>query len=578
MAARLTTYLVVGIVAATLIAGLIVGAQRDDSEGPVDLIVHNAKVHTAGGSGAVAEAVAIRGNQILRVGSNREINRLRRPQTTVIDAERGAVLPGFNDSHVHFIDGGLTLAGVDLADARSADEIQARVRAWAEANPDRAWVVGQGWHLDAFAETPPNRLLLDAAVADRPARLMSADGRTAWLNTEALRVAKITRRTADPSDGVIAREGRSKEPNGLLIDRAVALVDRVVPAARRDDRVRALHAAIAEAHRFGITSIQDLGVTRDDFDLYDELRRDGGLDLRVYASPALGGGDPQSRIDALDSLLKRFPDDPLIKTGAVTIALDGAIASHTAAMLEPYDDKPVSGEPALDPDTLNRLVRLLDARGWQVTIDAAGDRAIRMSLDAFEHAVRSNPAPAHGRRHRIEHAAIADPLDIPRFKPLGTLASMQPFFAMPDSTENAPAWVRTLGAERAIHAWAVQTLAAAGVRLAFGSDWPSAPLNPLLGLQAAVTRNAPADGSDEPLPSPERLGLKTAVEAYTAGAAFASFDEQRKGSIKPGMLADLVILSSDIFAARAGEIAAADVALTIFDGRIVYRHPRKTVP
>jgi hypothetical protein len=574
MAARLTTYLVVGIVAATLIAGLIVGAQRDDSEGPVDLIVHNAHIYSADGSGNMAEAIAIRGNQVLRVGGNREINRLRRPQTLVVDAAGGAVVPGFNDAHVHFVEGGLELSWVDLADLTTLDAVQEKVQAWAEANAAKPWVLGRGWQSEAFTTSPATRQGLDAILKDRPVQLMSADGRSAWLNSKALQLAGISRRTPNPKGGVIVKDARTGEPTGVLIDRAMSLTQRVLPVATRDERLAGLRMAVNAAHALGITSIQDMGVSAGDFALYDEIRRAGDLDLRVYAAPALGPGKVEAEIERLEHVRVQYPDDPLFKTGALTIGLDGDIDAHAAAMLEPYDDKPVSGETSLSPDALNRTVRLLDARGWQVLIDASGDRAIRMALDAFEHAVRSNPAPARGRRHRVEHVEIPEASDISRFKTDGVIASMQPVEGAPDPV-HAAAWTDSFGAERVLRAWALRTITTSGGRLAFGSDWPSVGLNPMLGIHTAVTRTTPDGQPEEGWNAAERVSLKVAIDAYSAGGAYASFDEQRKGVLRPGMLADLTVLSTDIFSGRPSELASARVVMTVFDGRIVYRKTAK---
>lgn len=569
MAARLTTYFVVGIVAATLIAGLIVGAQRDDSEGPVDLIVYNGKVYTADASGSMAEAVAVRGNQILRVGSNREINRLRRPQTVVVDALGAAVLPGFNDASARFIDGGVAIDSVDLFDAVTIDEIQARIRTWAEAHPDRPWIVGRGWDDVAFS-AGPTRQLLDAAVADRPAYILSRDGHAAWLNTKALERAGITGHTTPPADGVIVKEPRGGAPAGLLKGTAITLASRIVPQATRADRVRGLRRAIEEAHRHGVTSVQDT-IAPGDFVVYDETRRAGDLNLRIYSSIDVDGVPESATFNQLATLSSKYPDDPIFKMGGAKIALDGPVESRGAALLQPYEDRPEDDGPhRVDPDVFNRFVRLLDARGWQITAEASGDRAVRMALDAFEHAARSNPAPERGRRHRVEGIELVDAVDLPRFGRLGALATVHPPFANP-SAERLNAWTRAVGAERAPRAWPAGSIVSARGKLAFGSGWPGAPLNPMAAIDLAVNRTTIEGLRDGGSPDPERVSLKRAIDALTSVPAYASFDEQRKGSLKKGMLADLVVLSSDIFDSSRARLAGTAVAVTIFDGKIVYQ-------
>lgn len=572
MAARLTTYLVVGIVAATLIAGLIVGAQRDDSEGPVDLIVNNAKVYTAAGE-RTAEAVAIRGNQILRVGSNREINRLRRPQTEVIDANGAAVLPGFNDAHVHFVDGGLALDQIDLAGADTIDELSARIRAWADANPDQPWIVGRGLNAALATGAQSARQLLDALAGDRPAYLASVDGTAAWVNSEALRLAGVTRRV--PKNDAIARAARTGEATGVLGEGAIALVTRALPPQTRDRRARALRGAIAEAHQNGITSVHDVGASLGDFELYNELRRAGDLQLRVYAALAIAGAPGDAELSRLDAVWSKYPDDPFFKTGAVAIGVDGSVASRHAALLEPYADASSAAEPFVASDDLNRMVRLLDARGWQVMSDASGDRAVHMAIDAYEHAGRSNPEPARGRRHRVEGIELVGAADLARLRPLGVIASVQPALASPE-TPRLDAWAKYLGDERALAGWPLHAIAAGHGRLAFGSDWPSGALSPLVGIHMAVTRTTSTGLPEGGWNPAERITLESAIDAYTSGAAYASFDEQRKGSIKAGMLADLVVLSNDIFAAPRSRLASAQVAVTIFDGKVVYRRNSKS--
>ncbi len=571
MAARLTTYVVVAIVAATLIAGLIVGAQRDDSSGPVDLIIHNARVYSAERTGAMADAVAVRGNQILRVGGEREIMRLRRPQTTVIDARGAAVLPGFNDAHVHFIEGGLSLDEVNLAGAADLTAIQERIARWADAHPERSWIVGRGWTDGQFGESPPTRQLLDAAVADRPAVMYSTDGRSAWLNTKALAAAKITRRSANPRDGTIVREARTGQPAGVLKDAAVALARKAAPAPTREDRARALRAAIAVAHEHGITSVQDPGGSPADLELFDEARRANELTVRVYEAIAVTAPVPPAKIARLEDIAREYRDDALLKSGAISVDVDGDVESQTAALIDPYAARGAeTASTRVAPELVNRLAQDADARGWQVMANAAGDAAVRIALDAFEQAARGRDRSASERRHRIERAELVAPEDLPRFRAAGVIASAQPARALP----HMPAidlWGRLLGPERASAGWPLNSLLTARARLALGSDWPAAPLDPLLTLHAAVNR-ATADGlPDGGWYVAERLPLKAAINAYTSDAAWASFDEHRKGVVRAGMLADLVVLSDDIFTSPPAKLASTTVDTTIFDGKVVYR-------
>jgi predicted amidohydrolase YtcJ len=575
MAARLTTFVVVGIVAATLIAGLIVGAQRDDVDGPIDLIIHNGSVYAADAAGTMAEAIAVRGNQIVRVGSDRDVLRLRRPQTEVIDARDAAVVPGFNDAHAHFIGGGLALDKINLLEARSIEEIQQRIREWATANPDQPWVLGRGWYYEPFPGGLPTRQMLDALVPDRPARIISYDGHTAWVNTRALRLAGITKRTPNPGNGVIVKDPRTAEPTGVLKEAAMALVGRLVPAPSREDRARALRAAVSEAQRLGVTSVQIAGGTVEDLEIYDEAARARELGVRLYAAVSTSGAPDEAFLDKVEPVRQKYADGALFKAGALKIMLDGVIEAHTAAMLAPYANRNDAGVPNIAPDDLNRSVRLADARGWQIMTHAIGDRAVRMALDAYAHAVRSNPAPQRGRRHRIEHIETVDPVDSSRFGALGVIASMQPFHGTP-SPSQIEVWTRNIGEDRASRGWPYRSIAAGRGALAFGSDWPVVSLNPMLGIHTAVNRTSP-DGVPEGGWHPEqKLTLKAAINAYTSASAWASFDEQRKGTLTPGMLADIVILSDDIFSAKAdpATLATTRAVVTVFNGKVVYRRER----
>lgn len=569
MAARLTAYAVAFIVGVTFIAGLIVRAQRED-DGPVDLIVINGKVYAGDGSTELAEAVAVTGNKVVRVGTNREVQRLRRAQTLVIDAKGGAVMPGFNDSHAHVISGGLSLDQISLSDAQTIDEIKDTIRVWAEAHPEREWITGRGWYYQPFNGAMPTRQLLDTLVPDRPAYLIAYDGHTGWANTKALKAAGITRATKSPDNGIIVKDPRTGEPTGALKEAAMALMSAAAPQPTDEDRLAAIRAAIDEAHRFGITSVQDAGGAAADLELYDRLRKSGQLTLRVYQALRADATLTEAALDELEQVRTRFADDPLLKTGAIKLVADGVIESHTAAMLEPYANRRTTGDARFTQEQLNKVVAMLDKRGWQVMTHAIGDAAVRMTLDAYEFAAKANPAPERGRRHRIEHIETIDPEDVPRFGRLGVIAAMQAVHATPSPTPG-DVWSTNIGDERAARGWMWASMARAGGRLAFGSDWPVMTLDPLKGLHVAVTRTTqaglPAGGW---IPS-ERLALRQAIDAYTRDGAWASFDEQRKGLIARDMLADIAILTDDIFSGPASRLTTTEVAVTIADGKVVYR-------
>lgn len=570
MAARITAYLVALIVAITFIAGLIVGAQRDTA-GPVDLIVVNGSVYTADEDGTMAEAVAVQGNKILLVGSNREVQRLRRPQTVVVDARGGAVLPGFNDAHAHVIDAGLALLRVDLLEARTVTEIESAIKAWVALNDDREWVTGRGWSDEAFATGQPNRQLLDAMVPDRPAFLVAADGQTGWANSAALAQANITRRTPNPPGGLIVKDPRTGEPTGILKDAAIDLVTSVIPPPTREERLAALRAAIHEAHRRGITSVQHAGGSPEDLELFDELRREQGLKLRVYAALNVSPGAGEEELDALDALKEKYGDDPLFKSGAVKLVLDDEMEPPTLGPLPPDAGRSATRrEPQWGEEELAELVTELDRRGWQVLIHANSHRTVRMALDAFAQAAAVNEEPARGRRHRIEHVDTIDPDDVSRFGALGVIASVQPARgglldpAEVDGTRPSPE------PDREERSSPYRTIRDAGGRLAFGSDWPAGTPDPLEGLHAAVNRSTPDGAREAEGASSEALPLTSAIDAYTRDAAWAAFDEHRKGSLERDMLADIVILTGDIFAGPSAALTEADVATTIFDGKVVY--------
>jgi predicted amidohydrolase YtcJ len=416
----------------------------------------------------------------------------------------------------------------------------------------------------------PTRQMLDALVPDRPAYLIAYDGHTGWANTKALKAAGITRQTKSPAGGEIVKDRRTGEPTGALKESAMSLMAAVTPKASDEDRLAAIRAAIDDAHRYGITSVQDAGGAAADLELFDRLRKRGELTLRVYQALRVDSTLAEADVEALEQVRQRFADDPLLKAGAIKLVADGVIESHTAAMLEPYANKATRGDARFTAEQLNKVVAMLDKRGWQIMTHAIGDSAVRMTLDAYQSAAAANPAPERGRRHRIEHIETIDPDDIPRFGKLGVIAAMQPVHATPSPTPG-DVWSVNIGEARAARGWMWNSIARAGGRLAFGSDWPVMTIDPLEGLHVAVNRTT-RDGLPEGgwIPA-ERLPLRKAIDAYTRDAAWASFDELRKGQLAKDMLADIVVLTDDIFSGRASRLTATEVAVTIADGKVVYR-------
>ena len=568
MESRIATFLVAVIVVGSIVAGLIVGARNDDRPDAVDLIVYNGSVF-AGPGQPRAEALAIKGNEILRVGSNREIKAMRGRSTSMLDAHGGAVLPGFNDSHVHFIGGGTGLERVNLLGAETLDAIKSAITAFAESHRDQPWVLGRGWYYSPFAGGLPTKEILDELVPDRPAYMTCYDGHTSWANSKALALAGITKDTPDPQNGEVVRDPKTGEPTGVLKEAAMQLVAKVLPETTNGDRLRAIRAAVKEAHRLGITSVQEAGTGPERIALFEDVRKAGELQVRVYAAMGVGADTTEAEADALDAIRTRYANDPVIRIGAVKLMADGVIESHTAMMLGPYANKPETGEPMMSPADLQRVVNLFDRRGWQIFTHAIGDGAVRMTLDAYKTASRTNPAPLRGRRHRIEHAETIDPADIPRFASTGTIVSFMPFHANPTPAQ-LDVWTANIGPERASRGWIARTLLDSGARLTLGSDWPVVSLDPRLEINMAVTRKTPDGTPPEGWLPEQAITLDEAIAGLGEWAAYASFEDHRKGKLAPGYLADVVVLSADIFTLPADKLLDAQVDVTIFDGKVVY--------
>jgi len=541
-----------------------------------DLILIHARVYTVNPAHTWAEALAIRDGKLLAVGTDKEIEQYRRPSTTVIDAKNRLVLPGLTDCHVHFLDGSFALRQIDLEGAKDLAEIQRRVKAYANAHPHDAWLLGRGWSYPLFPPTGlPNKKDLDAIIADRPVYLDGFDGHSWWANSKALEAAHITKDTPDPPGGAIVRDPNTGEPTGAIKeDAADAVVRRAIPDPGRETKLKALRAGLKHANELGITRVHVMGGVNpgagdlSDADLLEELRKNGELTVRFYLAyrvePPLVTDE---QIADIERARERYHDD-WIAVGGVKIFMDGVIETHTAAMLQPYSDDPsLSGQLLWDPERYRILVAELDRRGIQVFTHAIGDRAIQTTLDAYENAARVNGTK--DARHRIEHIEDAAASDIPRFGSLGVIASMQPLHAYPDD-DTLTVWARNVGPERAHRGWAWRSIQAAGGLLAFGSDWPIVTLSPWPGLQNAVTRKT-TEGEPQGgwIPS-ERLSIQEAIKGYTINAAFAGHREKREGSLEPGKVADLIVVSQNLFKVDPARIRKTKVLLTMVGGKVVY--------
>lgn len=554
-----------GLLWAIVVAAIDCTAATALAQGQADLVIVNAKIFEPTNAGL--DALAIKADRILAVGLRADVQPLIGPKTMLLDAKGGTVTPGFNDAHVHFLSGSLSLNQIDLADVDSLAAIETKIKSFADAHPGQAWITGRGWVYGTFPGGLPHKSQLDRVLPDRPAMMRCYDGHTLWVNSKALQAANITKETPDPTNGIIVRDPVTNEPTGVLKENAQTLVEKVMPEPARSEKLAALRSGIEVAHRYGVTSVQEAGSELAELELFDNLRSTDQLPLRFTF--ALAGRPQMTEADAdlLTSLKRRFP---LLRITSVKLYIDGVIEAHTAALLSPYANRPSLGQPETSAEDLNRIVAMLDRRGWQIMIHAIGDGGIRLALDAFEHASQVNPPTDPPRRHRLEHIESISSQDIARFGRLGVIASMQPYHANPNGNI-FNVWAANLGSERASRAWVWKSIQDAGGRLAFGSDWPVVSIDPRLGMHVALTRQtlqgAPPDG----FIAEQRLPLRSVLDAYTRGAAVAEFSEAQKGTLAPGMLADIVLWNQDLFSLPANQVHTAKVATTIFNGRVVYQ-------
>ncbi|HJP60343.1 MAG TPA: amidohydrolase [Gemmatimonadaceae bacterium] len=538
---------------------LMAAATRKNGPPDITLAIINGIIWTADSTNPSAQAIAISGDRIIAVGSSAEIRRLVSPQTRVIDAHGEMVLPGFIDSHIHFLAGGLNLASVQLRDARTPAEFVARIKAFAATVPPGTWITGGDWDHQNWGGELPQRSWIDSVTPKNPVWINRLDGHMALANTAALRAANVPMSGGDVTGGTITRDG-SGQPTGIFKDNAQELVDKAVPDPAPAMLDRALEAAMTYANERGVTSVDHMG-TWADLAVFERAQQARTLRTRIYASVPLS---TWSRLR--DTVAARGHGDSWLRIGGLKGFVDGSLGSHTAAMMQPFTDAP--GDTGLlvnTPEDLYAWTSNADKSGLHVIVHAIGDRAIDLQLNIFERVARENGA--RDRRFRIEHAQHIAPADVSRFGQLGVIASMQPYHAIDDGR-----WAeKVIGHERAKTTYAFRSLRETGARLAFGSDWPVAPATPLEGIYAAVTRRTLDDKNPSGWIPEQKISVEDALRAYTLDAAYATFEEKDKGSIAANKLADIVIVDRDLTRIPAETIRDARIDYTIVGGRVVYQ-------
>ncbi len=529
-----------------------------------DRVFVHARVWTGDPALPAAEALAVGGETLLAVGSEAEARALAGPATEIVDLGGRRVVPGFIDAHLHLLGGGFALDSLRLDEAGTMRELLDRVRAWTAAHPGPSWITGEGWTYAAVAGGMPTAAQLDAAVADRPAWLVSYDGHTGWANSAALRLAGVGRETKDPPGGSISRDA-SGEPTGVLKESAQRLVDHLLPEPSAQDTQRAFERAIGQAAAWGLTGVHQAGISEEDLQTLAVVLDRRPL-LRVYAALRMERDPGVERLARQQELRARHAAGRL-RVGAVKGFVDGVVEAETAAMFEPYPGGG-TGLPEWTQEELDRAVAAYDRAGWQVMLHAIGDRGIDMALTAFERAAALNRTS--GRRHRVEHVEVPRTADLPRFRAGGVVASTQATFPYPNAN-HLDVYLPTLGPERSHRALVFASIDQAGAVQAFGSDWPVFSADVLRAIACVVTRTTregtPAGGW-EPA---QRLSVEAALRHYTADAAWAEHAEADRGTLMAGKKADFVVLSQDLLAVAPERVKDTQVLRTVLGGRDTYR-------
>lgn len=540
---------------------------------PADLVIKNATIYTVNAARSWSQSLAILDGRLVYVGTDKGADAFIGSQTRVVDLKERLLLPGFHDSHVHLVDGGIKLGMCNLSGAKSVNEILSRISSYVTENSEKIWIIGSGWDQTLFPQANPSRDLLDSVVPDRPALFFSRDGHSAWINSGALEIAGITSKTPDPFGGRIEHNPKTVEPTGTLRGEAINIVKQFIPETTSQEYRNGLLRALERANSFGIISLQDAKAEKEYIEAYSVLQREGNLTARVrLALPFNHARDDEEQIQQFLKLHQSY-QSPRLNAGTVKLFIDGVFDDKSVALLEPYMGMPANDSNAygvlnFEEEHLNRLVSRLDSLGFQVHMHAIGDRAIRIGLDAIEFARRINGY--NDLRHNITHLHLTHPSDIPRFHQLGVVANFQPFF--PGVYDYHIEIVAPLvGPKRFKYLYPIRSIMDNGAVVAAGSDWPVTTLNPLHAIEVAITRQAIGEKNSPALNPEQRLDLARIIEAYTIAGAYVNFEDQVSGSIEVGKWADFIVLDKNIFEIPIYEIHTAKVIWTVLEGCEVFK-------
>lgn len=521
----------------------------------------NGKVYTVNDNQPTAQAVVVEQNKIIFVGSNEDAKKFIDPSTNVIDLKGKLMLPGFIDNHVHFITGGFYLLGIDLRPANSTNEFKQILKNYAQKHPGK-WITGGYWDHEKWeVKDLPTKGMIDEVVSNQPVFVDRLDGHMGVANSFALKLAGITKDTQSPDGGFIVKDPITGEPTGVLKDNAMYLITKHIPDPTSEENYDALIAALDEAKKLGITSVQDI-TYGNALDAFEKAKSEGKLTCRIFTRWPIS--DYQSLVD---KNIKIGYGDDYIKMGSLKAFADGSLGSSTAWFFDRYDQDTLTTGLAMDiisDGSMEKWCSDADKNGLQLSVHAIGDKANSYMLDLYEKIINENPK--WDRRFRLEHAQHVRFEDVNRFAKLGVIASVQPYHCIDDGV-----WAeKRIGPERIKYTYPFKSFLDAGVKLCFGTDWYVAPLNPLLGLYAAVTRRTLDDKNPDGWIPEQKISIEDAIKCYTINSAYASFEENIKGSIEAGKLADLIVLSDDILTIDPVKIKDAQVEMTVFDGKIIY--------